>query len=104
MSPLRALAVVLLSTLLFTAVGLGIGYSLGRYAPNYYRTVLLRGDSPDFDPVDVGIGLGLSQGSMFGGIIGVVLVVLHAWYDLRRRALEQAKHPDGSAGGLPHPG
>lgn len=44
------------------AAGAGIGWVLGTFAPGYYRTVFRCGDSPEFNPVQVGVGLGLTQG------------------------------------------
>ena len=48
-------------------LGAGIGAALGAMVPSYYRSVFSAGDDPSFDPLSVGIGLGLTQGCVFGG-------------------------------------
>ncbi len=64
-------------------IGLGIGATLGSLVPNYYRSVFFNGDAPGFDPIAVGIGQGLTQGVVFGGVIGLVLVGMFYWYRSR---------------------
>ena len=51
--------------------------------PGYYRSVFSGGHLPGFDPVAVGIGQGFSQGVVFGGAIGLVLVAMFYWYRSR---------------------
>ncbi|MEO2032148.1 MAG: hypothetical protein ABGZ35_08685 [Planctomycetaceae bacterium] len=63
--------------------GLGIGAAIGSFVPGYYRSVFTRGGDPNFDPVAVGIGQGLTQGVVFGGITGLSLVALFYWYRSR---------------------
>lgn len=64
-------------------VGLAVGACLGTYAPGYYRSVFRNGDALSFDPLAVGIGQGLTQGIVFGGVIGVAAVALFYWYRSR---------------------
>ncbi|QDV27578.1 hypothetical protein Q31a_59700 [Aureliella helgolandensis] len=61
-------------------LGLLVGAGLGTFAPGYYRSVFAGGTSPTFDPVAVGIGQGLTQGIVFGGLIGLALVAMFYWY------------------------
>jgi hypothetical protein len=42
------------------------------------------GDSPHFDPVAVGIGQGLTQGVVFGGIVGLILVAMFYRHQSRK--------------------
>lgn len=79
----RAIAAVLATTLLLAAVGGGIGYALGRFAPGYYRSVFHGGNDPGFDPVSVGVGQGLTQGTAGGVVAGLVVVALLCWRDVR---------------------
>jgi hypothetical protein len=75
----------------FTAVGGALGclggYLLGTYNPAYYRGVFAGGQRPEFDPVAVGIGLGLSQWAAGGLVVGVILVFVLTWHDLRCRQI-----------------
>src|SRR5262245_44402839 len=66
------------------AVGTGIGLALGSLAPDYYRTVFRHGNAPEFNPVQVGLGLGLSQGLLAGLAVGSVVVLAVAWTESRR--------------------
>lgn len=61
-------------------VGVIVGAALGVFAPDYYRAVISGGSQPGFNPVTVGVGLGLTQGILFGGGVGVALVALFYWY------------------------
>jgi hypothetical protein len=56
-----------------------IGLALGNHAPGYYRTVVAGGRLQDFNPVDVGVGLGASQGIILGVLVGALSVILVAW-------------------------
>ncbi len=70
----------------FASVALGaltgalMGAGIGTFLPGYYRSVFSNGKSPDFDPVAVGIGQGLTQGTGLGALIGIALVALYYWY------------------------
>jgi hypothetical protein len=79
----RSFAIVIASALGFGAAGAGIGYGLGVVAPSYYRSVFANGNNPGFDPVQVGFGLGLSQGLICGVLVGIA-VVLAVSYSRRR--------------------
>ncbi|MEQ1935981.1 MAG: hypothetical protein ABL962_19165 [Fimbriimonadaceae bacterium] len=90
-----------LSTALGTTIGvtLGggiagalIGWLLGKFLPSYYRSVFYGGDRPDFDPVAVGIGSGVTQGPMIGALIGMGTV----WI-LSKRG-QDPEHSKGSGG------
>ena len=83
----RAFLIVAGSAAVCAAVGAGIGLALGTFAPGYYRTVFRYGDSPDFNAVHVGVGLGLSQGVAAGLAVGCVVVLAVTWYDIRRLAI-----------------
>jgi len=53
-------------------------------APDYYRGVFHAVNNPDFDPISVGVGLGLTQGIFAGLLVGCVVVFTVAWYRSRR--------------------
>lgn len=52
-----------------------MGFSLGHFSPGYYRAVFSSGDLPTFDPIQVGLGLGITQGFVGGVIIGFFIVL-----------------------------
>jgi len=82
---IASIAAVFGSAFLGGLIGLGIGAALGTFVPGYYRSVFHGGDNPQFDSVAVGIGQGLTQGVVFGGVVGVVLVWMYYRYQSRSR-------------------
>jgi hypothetical protein len=68
-------------------LGLAAGAALGTLAPGYYRSTFSNGGEPHFDPLAVGIGQGVTQGSGFGAAIGLALVALYYWYNSRLNRL-----------------
>jgi len=86
----RALLAVLGSTATFVLVGPAIGFALGSLAPNYYRDLYEGGHSPKFDPVAMGIGLGVTQGAAGGALIGLALV----WIMSRQKTLKASHTKD----------
>jgi hypothetical protein len=109
MTTVRALLTVAACTAVSAAVGLGLGYGVGRLAPNFYRALFYRGDAPDFDPVDVGIGSGLNGGVFTGVVVGLVIVAIMTYREVKVAAQGQpslpaegqertgpaARHPEG---------
>lgn len=88
MTVARGFGIVLLSTVLFGALGAGLGWLLGVVSPAYYRSVLRYGQEPWFDPPQIGLALGLSQGVIAGIVVGIAVVGAVAWCDIAR---EQAR-------------
>jgi hypothetical protein len=80
----KAMLAVLGSTVVFAMVGLAIGFGLGSLAPNYYRDLYEGGHSPSFNPVAMGIGLGMTQGASGGAMVGIALVWIISWFETRR--------------------
>lgn len=78
-----ALTTVLLWSVVFACVGSAIGATIGAVAPEYYRSVFRGGHSPEFHSLQVGIGLGASQGVASGIAISIVVLALLAWRDVR---------------------
>jgi len=85
MSILGAIATITGSTVALAGIGGVLGWSLGTYAPGYYRGVFRNGDDPSFDPVAVGVGQGLTQGFAGGVVVGLILVALFLWRDSSHR-------------------
>ena len=83
----RAFLIVAGSAFLCGLIGAGLGLTLGTFSPGYYRTVFRYGNSDNFNPVEVGVGLGLSQGVIAGLVVGCVVVLAVAWYESRRDSI-----------------
>ena len=77
----KGLSTVALTALACGAAGLGLGWGIGRFAPDSYRTVFAH--APPFDPVQVGVALGLAQGVLAGLAVGAIVVGLVTWYEIR---------------------
>ena len=84
MTIFRGFLIIVLSCVAFAGAGLANGYGLAVFVPNYYRSVFVHGREPWFDPIVVGIGQGLTQGSVCGLVVGCVVVLATAWYNARR--------------------
>ena len=61
----RAFGVIAFTTLLGAVIGGALGWGIGTFTPEYYRSVF-RTDSPGFNPVEVGIALGVTEGLLIG--------------------------------------
>lgn len=78
MSVTRGVAIIVVCGACFGAAGGLLGFTLGVVAPAYYRGVFRAGDDPGFEPVQVGLGLGVTQGLICGVFIGSVVVLAAA--------------------------
>lgn len=83
MTTLRAFLIIAASAAACTALGGLLGYVLGTQAPGYYRSIFAGGDDPRFDPAEVGLGLGVTQGAIAGLVVGIAVVLIVAWYRSR---------------------
>jgi hypothetical protein len=86
MTSSKALLLAFGSTIASTVLGGMTGFSLGKFAPSYYRGIARGGDAPEFDPVAFGVGQGVTQGMSAGVAIGLMLVVILGWLESRTRA------------------
>lgn len=78
----KALAAVIGTALLFGLAGMGIGFLIGRQAPEYFRRFFARGDET-FNAEEFGFGAGLVTGLTWGIVVGVLLVAILAWKETR---------------------
>jgi hypothetical protein len=89
MDLVKAFFVVITSTILCTIIGGLLGWGVGTYAPGYYRAAFVRGRDPDFDPVHVGLGCGINAGVFTGVVLGIAIVAILSWYELRKAQADQ---------------
>jgi hypothetical protein len=61
-----SLALVWVSSLIGGLVGTIVGWLIGTFAPNYYVIVFDAAKEARFNPIQVGIGLGSTQGMLAG--------------------------------------
>jgi hypothetical protein len=94
----KGFRIIILSGFAFALGGGVIGYAIAVILPGYYRGVFRNSREPWFDPVDVGVGLGLSQGLFFGLVLGAVVVLAVAWYNSRRNFLDVRRTLDKRQG------
>lgn len=87
MTATKALGTVLVWALVFTVLGSLVGGILGTVAPDYYRFAFRHGQSPDFNPLQTGIGLGAMQGFAAGIVISLIVLVILAIRDIRSKKL-----------------
>ncbi len=78
-----ALLTVLVWGIIFACFGSAIGAAIGSVAPGYYQSIFRNGHSPEFNPIQVGIGLGATQGVVSGVAVSIVVLALLAWRDIR---------------------
>jgi hypothetical protein len=74
----KAFAIILTGALGFALVGGGIGFLIGTFAPDYYYATFQMArwpTGPSFDPVQAGLGLGITQGFVGGTVVGVLVVL-----------------------------
>ena len=83
MNVTKALATVVGTAIGFGAAGTAIGAILGKVAPSFFRQMLPLRDPANFNPLELGIGLGLTNGLGWGLVVGVLLVAIIAWKDTR---------------------
>lgn len=83
MSLTRTFAVLIASIVTLSVGGAGLGYAIGRYIPDYYRSVFANGHEPHFDPISVGVGLGATQGLGAGVIVGLITIAIFFWRESR---------------------
>jgi hypothetical protein len=83
MNVTRALATVVGTAAGFGAAGMALGVFLGKVAPGFFRQMLPLRDPASFNPVELGIGLGLTNGLGWGLVVGVLLVAIISWKETR---------------------
>ncbi len=103
MTLFRAFAAVAGSVVICTAAGMGLGVALGNLAPDFYRATLPRSPIPNPDPVQIGLGFGLNAGAFSGIAIGLLVVAIVTYYELRSAELKRPLLPDSAQGSATSP-
>ena len=84
MTVVRGFLITLSSGITGSVVGTSIGYGVGRFFPFYYQTVFdLPENSVRSDLIELAMGMGMLQGLGGGLAIGLVIVLVVAWYQQR---------------------
>ena len=83
MTILRAFAITIASGLAFGIAGALIGFGVGTWLPDFYRTVFRIPREMAVDPAQIGLALGLVNGLLFGVGVGLIIVVVVTWYNAR---------------------
>jgi MFS family permease len=83
MSVTRGFVITVVSALVFAFFGGLAGAALGWAAPDYYRIVFAIQSEVSFNSVQLGVGLGITQGFGAGLITGLAIVLIVAWYNRR---------------------
>lgn len=79
----KGLTTVVLTGLGFGLVGAAIGYLIGTISPEFYRIVFSVKPELQFDSKMVGLALGIGQGATMGVVVGLGIVLLVTWYEVR---------------------
>ncbi len=82
MNILKAITTVAATTILSAIVGGLIGAGLGKIAPTYYLQTLHVRDSNSFNAIEMGLGLGVTQGLIGGIIVGMLIVGFLVWKEI----------------------
>lgn len=78
----KGLLAVLFSTMMGGVLGGLVGYAIGSFVPSAYRTMFAP-VPPDFSATAVGVGLGVPQGMMLGAVVGIAVVAISVWREVR---------------------
>jgi hypothetical protein len=84
MTVARGFLIVILSGFTFALGGTLIGFTLAVTLPGYYRAVFSSGRESWFNPIELGVGLGATQGLICGLLVGAIVVLAVAWHNSRR--------------------
>jgi hypothetical protein len=83
MNVTKAVATIVGMAAGFGVAGTAIGALLGKVAPGFFRQLLPLRDPANFNPMELGIGLGLTNGLGWGLAVGILLVAIIAWKETR---------------------
>jgi hypothetical protein len=93
MTVFRGFAILIGSTFAGFIVGLVGGFIMGHLTPTYFITIWRAENKPWFNPVEMAVAMGTTQGAIVGFIAGAIVVLAVAWYNSRREALDVSLGP-----------
>lgn len=93
MTLLKAIATVVCTAIGFGIAGIGIGASLGRFTPSFFRNLFPLRETENFDAVEFGVGIGLVNGLTWGMVLGVLIVAIVSWRETRMARKDVAARP-----------
>lgn len=79
----KAILAVLVCMLIGAVIGGSVGFVIGFFTPQALEMQFRLGNR--FDPVQIGVGIGIPQGLMLGAAVGVVLVGILSWREVKMR-------------------
>lgn len=79
----KAFLLLTSTTIFFTVLGGLVGFLLGKYLPNYYKSIFRNGQDAEFDPLAMGVGQGLTQGITAGAVIAIIFLIVMVWHDVK---------------------
>lgn len=79
----RAIRSILVTALSFGLIGMGLGALLGTLAPGAIRLLPIP-NVDTYDPVELGLALGLFNGVTWGLVVSVIVVIVISWKEARR--------------------
>jgi membrane protein YqaA with SNARE-associated domain len=80
----KAILTVVICMAIGALIGGSVGFLIGYFTPHALAMQFRLGNN--FDPVQVGVGVGIPQGLMLGAAVGVVLVAIMSWREVRMQA------------------
>jgi len=92
MTIVKAFALIVASALICAFLGAGLGYAIGEFTPDVYRVMFSHPAAPEFSPVQLGIALGFCQGLVGGTFLGLVVIAILTWREVRLAQI-QARPP-----------
>ncbi len=85
-----AFRIVFMAALGGSIFGAALGGLLAVMLPNYYASVF----SGPVDPLQTGLGLGISQGLVAGGAVGLGIVGVLTWREVKLKEIESRRTMD----------
>jgi hypothetical protein len=83
MTVARGFVITISAAMIFAIFGGLAGSTLGWLAPDYYRIVFNLRPDTSFNSVQLGLGLGVTQGFGAGLVVGLAIVLIVAWINSR---------------------
>jgi hypothetical protein len=80
----RAIVGVLVCMVIGAVIGGSVGFVIGFFTPQALELQFRLGNK--FNPVEIGVGIGIPQGLMLGAAVGVALVGILSWREVKMRS------------------